>query len=111
MSTRSIGAVPITSAKSRNGVEPGRTIAHENLPGFMLLCGTKLRIVREPGYSLDELPTDIHEQPRAGRAVMPTSAQRLKQRVAREFRHKIAGEAANSPEGRRAGAGGSGRPL
>ena len=111
-STRSSGAVPITSAASRIGTEPGRMMSPidasrtgNSSPGAS--CGSS----EKPVTVLVERAAQIEEQPRAGRAVVPPLAQRLEQRIARELRHEVAGETADGAEGRGAGAGGAGATL
>ena len=58
-----------------------------------------------------ERAVQVEEQPRAGGAVVAPLAQRLEQRVARELRHEVAGEAADRAEGRGARPGGAGASL
>src|SRR5581483_7164530 len=69
------------------------------------------RIVGEGGDRLIERGVQVHKDPRAGRAVVTPLPQRLEQGVARQFRHVIAGEAADRAEARRARTGGAGTSL
>ncbi len=71
----------------------------------------ELRIVGKAGDRLIERGVQVHENPRAGRAVVPPLPQRLEQGIARQLRHEIAGEAADRAEARRARTGRAGPAL
>ena len=74
-------------------------VAHQRLSDRQFLlpsptCGSSENAVT----SSANVPTHFEEQPCAGRAVMPSFAQRLEQSVARQLRHEITGQSADRAE-------------
>ena len=104
-STRSIGAVPITSAASRIGTRPGRTMSpiSASRDGELLRRAELADRRRSRVTGAVERAVQVDEDARAGRAVVPPLAQRREQRVARQLRHEVAGQPADRAEGRGAG--------
>ena len=107
-----MGAVPMTSAAKPHG-DGARAddVTHRRLAdvGWLDLSRAgELRILRKSEHWLRKQAAQIEIKPRAGRAVMAPSAQRLKQSVAREVGHQVAGEPTDRAEGRGAGARGAG---
>ena len=119
---RDLRAVQHVDALDRRGAEhfhgkPHRhragpdDVAHQRLAHEPFLGGTKLRVVGEAHHRRIEGAGEVKAQPRAGRAVVPPAAQRREQRIARELRHQVAGQAADRPERRGTGPRGAGPPL
>jgi len=89
-------------------------VAHERLARVAragLLLRHKLRVLCKSSDRLGERAAQVDIKPCAGGAVMVPAPQRLKQCVARELRHQVAGEPADRAEGRGPGARGAGPPL
>ena len=86
-------------------------VAHQCLAYRKFLSRSKPWIFRKSGHRLIERSMQIEEDACPGRAVVLSAAQRLKQCIAREFGHEIAGEAADRAEARCARSGSAGATL